>query len=65
MTQRSTIPSETTQPTYCAVMTSMEVDPKKAREAGLFRDYEGRRYYFCCPGCVEQFDADPAKYAKN
>ena len=44
-------------------MTSMEVDPKKAQEAGLFRDYEGKRYYFCCPGCVSEFDANPAKYA--
>ena len=65
MPQPLTAPSETTQPTYCAVMTSMEIDPKKAQEAGLFRDYEGKRYYFCCPGCVSEFDADPAKYAKN
>ncbi len=26
-------------------------------------DYLGRRVYFCCPGCVKTFNADPAKYA--
>ncbi len=25
-------------------------------------EYEGRTYYFCCPPCVEQFLADPARY---
>ena len=24
--------------------------------------YEGGTYYFCCPGCVKDFNADPAKY---
>jgi YHS domain-containing protein len=27
------------------------------------RVYQGRTYYFCCPGCDKKFDADPAKYA--
>ena len=65
MTHPLTTPSGVAQPTYCAVMTSMEIDPKKAQESGLFRDYEGKRYYFCCPGCVSEFDANPAKYTKN
>ena len=25
-------------------------------------DYEGRTYYFCCPGCDQRFQADPAHY---
>jgi YHS domain-containing protein len=25
--------------------------------------YNGKWYYFCCPGCKPQFDADPAKFA--
>jgi len=25
-------------------------------------EYQGKTYYFCCPGCVEKFNADPAKY---
>lgn len=27
------------------------------------QDYEGKRYYFCCGGCPDQFKADPAKFA--
>lgn len=53
----------TAQATHCAVMTQEEVDPQQAEAKGLYRDYEGERYYFCCPGCVTKFDADPAKYA--
>ena len=34
-----------------------------AEATGLFRDYEGKRYWFCCAGCGPAFDADPAKYA--
>ena len=26
----------------------------------LFADYDGKRIYFCCPGCVKKFEADPA-----
>jgi YHS domain-containing protein len=25
--------------------------------------YKGKWYYFCCPGCKPQFDADPEKFA--
>jgi len=24
--------------------------------------YEGKRYYFCCPPCIEKFKSDPEKY---
>ena len=51
--------------TTCPVMVGSPVSKKKAIEAGLFRDYEGERYYFCCPGCDQKFDVDPAKYAAN
>jgi len=27
-------------------------------------EYEGKAYFFCCPGCKPKFDEDPAKYAK-
>ena len=33
-----------------------------AEAKGLFRDYEGQRYWFCCAACEAPFDADPAKY---
>lgn len=47
----------------CPVMTGSPVVKADAEAAGLFRDYEGTRYYFCCAACGPLFDADPAKYA--
>lgn len=38
----------------------MDVDPKLAAAT---REHDGRKYYFCAPGCAKQFDRDPAKYA--
>jgi Cu+-exporting ATPase len=32
------------------------------RRAAATRDYQGKRYYFCHPGCAEKFQANPAKY---
>lgn len=26
-------------------------------------EYEGRTYYFCCPHCIERFQANPGQYA--
>ena len=34
-----------------------------AEQRGLFRDYQGSRYWFCCAECGPLFDADPARYA--
>ena len=28
----------------------------------LYADYEGKRVYFCCEGCVPEFQKDPEKY---
>src|SRR5262245_41958754 len=27
--------------------------------------HEGKTYYFCCPGCVKKFEADPQKYLSH
>ncbi|MFK0240204.1 YHS domain-containing protein [Microbacterium sp. NPDC090281] len=51
--------------TTCPVMVGSPVSKKAAEAAGLFRDHEGERYYFCCAGCGPAFDSDPAKYAAN
>ncbi|THV29070.1 YHS domain-containing protein [Glycomyces paridis] len=48
----------------CPVMTGSTVVKADAEAAGLFRDFEGERYWFCCAGCGPAFDADPAKYAR-
>jgi len=48
----------------CAVMPTNKVDIAKATKAGMFADYKGNRYFFCCGGCPEAFKKDSAKYAK-
>jgi YHS domain-containing protein len=30
-----------------------------------FTDYQGKRIYFCCAGCKEEFYKDPEKYLKK
>ncbi|WP_090148678.1 YHS domain-containing protein [Leucobacter sp. L43] len=51
--------------TTCPVMVGSPVSKQAAESVGLFRDFEGQRYYFCCAGCGPAFDADPAKFAAN
>lgn len=46
----------------CPVMEGRTVVKSVAEAAGLFRDYEGTRYWLCCAGCGPLFDADPQKY---
>jgi YHS domain-containing protein len=33
-------------------------------QAEGYGDYNGVRYYFCCPGCDKPFTSDPVKYAQ-
>ena len=28
-------------------------------------DHDGKRVYFCCPGCIKKFQADPDKYLRK
>ena len=28
----------------------------------LYTRYKGKKVYFCCPGCEQEFDKDPEKY---
>ncbi len=44
--------------TKCPVMSG-KVDEK------FFADYKGKRIYFCCAGCIEEFNKDPEKYMKK
>lgn len=50
--------------TECLVMAGAPVIKSRAEAQGLFRDHEGRRYWFCCTDCVPLFDADPGRYAR-
>lgn len=31
-------------------------------DKNVFVEYEGKKVYFCCPGCIEKFQAEPEKY---
>lgn len=37
----------------------MEVNETEANDTS---QYQGRRYYFCSPGCRSQFDRNPARF---
>jgi YHS domain-containing protein len=39
----------------CPVMGG-PIDP------GVYTDHEGRRVYFCCPGCIDTFKQEPEAY---
>lgn len=49
--------------TECPVMVGTTVIKTQAEEAGLYRDYQGQRYWLCCTSCGPLFDADPDRYA--
>ena len=50
-------------------MTNRQIDPvcgmqvDSSAAAGQ-SEYQGKRYYFCSPGCKQQFDSDPARFLK-
>lgn len=31
-------------------------------DKSVFVEYQGKKVYFCCPGCVDTFKASPEKY---
>ena len=47
----------------CPVMVGTLVVKAEAEAKGLYRDYEGQRYWLCCPGCRPKFDAHPVQHA--
>ena len=34
-------------------------------DKAVYADHDGKRVYFCCPGCVKTFEGDPEKYIKQ
>lgn len=48
----------------CAVQ-GWPISIAQATKDKMFADYKGRRYFFCCSGCPEEFKANPVKYAKT
>lgn len=49
----------------CPVMAGRTVTVKEALEKKLYADYKGRRYFFCCAECPNEFKSEPGKYATN
>ena len=45
---------------HCAITDEAITSVKDAAGSDVVN---GKTYYFCCPGCVTKFKADPAKYA--
>ena len=45
-----------TEQTTCPVMDGNPINK------AYFTEYQGKKVYFCCPGCDVKFKADPEKY---
>jgi YHS domain-containing protein len=45
----------TVEQTTCPVMGG-------AIDKNIFIEYKGKKVYFCCPGCEEQFKKEPEKF---
>lgn len=61
-----TVPPETAKAveTEVADVIEQKLCPVMAAEINkeLYTEYKGKKVYFCCPGCEEQFKAEPEKY---
>ncbi|MEN6308818.1 MAG: YHS domain-containing protein [Anaerohalosphaeraceae bacterium] len=44
--------------TTCPVMVGKPIDKN------LFVEYKGKKVYFCCKGCIAEFNKEPEKYVK-
>ncbi len=44
-----------TEQTLCPVMGN-------PIDKSVFTEYQGKRVYFCCPSCIDEFNQDPQKY---
>lgn len=34
-------------------------------DTSVYTDYQGKRVYFCCAGCIESFKKEPQKYIQK
>ena len=49
---------------HAAAQTRCPVLGNKINEK-VFVDYQAKRIYFCCAGCIDEFKKDPEKYLKK
>ena len=45
--------------TTCPIMDGNPINK------AVFTEYQGQKVYFCCPGCIDKFKAEPEKYVKD
>lgn len=57
-------PQAAKKPIRCAVQGE-KLDVAVAMKHKMYTDYKGRRYFFCCDGCPQEFKKNPEKYAKK
>jgi len=55
MDEAATAVAAAVEQTTCPVMGG-------AIDKSIFIEYEGKKVYFCCAGCEEQFKKEPEKY---
>jgi len=58
------VSAQTEKPAQLKPQTDCPVMGGKINKA-VYSDFEGKRVYFCCKGCVPEFNNDPAKYLKK
>ncbi len=44
---------------FCSLNDGIKVDGKTVLE------HQGKKHHFCCSGCLDQFKADPHKFAQQ
>jgi P-type Cu+ transporter len=59
MNPEKTSPQKTGRTLVKDPVCNMDVDPATAAGSS---EHKGQTYYFCSPGCVKHFNADPEKY---
>ena len=47
------------------LVCGMQVNEDEARTKGPTSEYQGTTYYFCAPGCKQQFEQDPQRYVRE
>ena len=47
------------------IQTTCPVSGETLTKKEVFRDYEGRRIYFCCEKCTDTFAKNPQEYLKK
>lgn len=58
MSQDTSTTEMDTEQTTCPVMGG-------PINKAYYTEYQGKRVYFCCPSCDEEFAKDPEKYIKD